>query len=590
MRIKSLLLGFFKQKQLQGQNSIYILALTVGLFSGLSAVLLKYSIHYIKNLLTGQFNASHGSLLYLAYPGIGILITVIIVKYFVKDNISHGVSRVLYAISRKHSELKPHNMYTSVIAGSFTIGFGGSVGAEAPIVLTGSAIGSNIGRYLGLSYKQITLLLGCGAAGAVSGIFKAPLAGIIFTLEILMLDLSMASLIPLMMASVTASGVSYLLIGPDVAFGNSIQTFQFGNLPYYTLLGVFCGFVSLYFTRAHFYIEKLLGQVSNILIRLLIGATVTGMLIFFLPPLYGEGYGTLTDLMSGNGNNIFDNSVLFGLRDKPPVIISYLAAILIFKVVAMAAVNGSGGVGGTFGPTLFIGGIAGYLAAYLINISGFHSVPENNFALVGMAGTMAGVMHAPLTAIFLIAEITGGYTLLMPLMVTSVVSFLTIRLFESHSIYAKRLAEHGDLITHNKDRAALTLLNVEELIETDFTPVSPDDSLGELVKIVSKSSRNIFPVVNKNGNIEGMVFLDDIRDVMFNRSQYDKISVSDRMKPSPSTVIEDEPTESVIGKFERTKAWNLPVVDRKGTYMGFLSKSKVFSSYRELLKELYGED
>ena len=569
---------------------IYLLSLLVGLCSGLAAVLLKHTIHLVKDSLTSWFNAAQDSLLYLAYPGIGILITIVYVKYFVKNNIGHGITKVLYAISRKHSELEPHNMYTSIVASSFTIGFGGSVGAEAPIVLTGSAIGSNIGRFFNLNYKQITLLLGCGAAGAVSGIFKAPLAGIVFTLEILMLDLSLASIIPLLISSITALCVSYFLIGPDVAFGNTLQAFSMNNLPYYVVLGIFCGFVSLYFTRTTMVLEKRLSKIGSAWQRWLIGAMSLGVLVFFVPSLYGEGYDTLTALMTGNASEIFENGIFSGMREHEWFFVLYLVAILVFKVVAMAATTGSGGVGGTFGPTLFMGGIAGFLTARLINISGLHQVPESNFALVGMAGTMAGVMQAPLTAIFLIAEITGGYMLLMPLMLTSVVSFITIRGFESHSIYTKRLAHKGDLLTHNKDKATLTLLQTDNLVETDFVPVSSDDDLGALVKAVSRSKRNIFPVVNKECGIDGVIFLDDIRDTMFEPELYGKILVRSIMRPVPAVIRIDEQMEKVIEMFEKTQVWNLPVVDEYGKYKGFLSKSKIFASYREMLKELFGDD
>jgi CIC family chloride channel protein len=577
--------------RLLGQDKMpYILAIVVGVCSGLAAVSLKSAIHLVKNFLTGWFNAAEGSFFYLAYPGIGILITIIFVKYFVKDNIGHGITKVLYSISRNSSSIKSHNIYSSMIAGTFTIGFGGSVGAEAPIVLTGSAIGSNIGRFFRLNYKQITLLLGCGAAGAISGIFKAPLAGIIFTLEILMLDLSLSSIIPLMISSVTACGVSYLLIGPDVEFGNSLKTFAMGNIPYYILLGICCGFVALYFTRATLFLEKRIASLKNIVYRWMIGSISLGILIYFIPPLYGEGYDVLTSIMTGNSSEIFERSLFYSLQDRAWFFVLYLLCIIIFKVLAMSLTNGSGGVGGTFGPTLFLGGIVGFLVARLINLSGIYEVPESNFALVGMAGMMSGVMQAPLTAIFLIAEITGGYTLLMPLMVVSVISFITIRRFEQYSIYTKRLAQTGDLLTHNKDKAALTLLKAENLVETDFIKVFPTDTLGEMVKAISLSKRNMFPVIGKKGRIVGVVFLDDIRDIMFETKLYSTTIVKDKMKHVPDVIRIDEAMENVILKFEKTGAWNLPVVNEMNEYVGFLSKSKIFSAYRELLKELFGDE
>ncbi|MDR2423847.1 MAG: chloride channel protein [Prevotellaceae bacterium] len=579
-----------KLRLLGTDNIPYILAVIVGVCSGLAAVMLKSSIHLVKDMLTGWFSLSEGSLLYFAYPGIGVLITILFVRYFVKDNINHGITQVLYAISRNNSRIKSHNMYTSMIAGTFTIGFGGSVGAEAPIVMTGSAIGSAIGRFFRLNYRQITLLLGCGAAGAVSGIFKAPLSGIIFTLEILMLNLSLSSIIPLTISSVTACGVSYFLIGSDVEFGNTLQKFAMNNIPYYVFLGIFCGFVSLYFTRATMFLEKKINRIHNPFYRWTTGAVSLGLLIYFLPPLYGEGYSMLTSVMTGNASQIFEKSLFYDLQDSAWFFILYILLILVFKVVAVSLTNGSGGVGGTFGPTLFMGGLAGFFVARLINLSGIHPVPESNFALAGMAGAMSGVMQAPLTAIFLIAEITGGYTLLMPLMIVSVVSFITIRGFETYSIYTKRLAEKGDLLTYNKDKATLTLLKLENFIENDFVKVAPDDSFGKLLKAVSLSKRNIFPVIDSNNKIAGVVFLDDIRHLMFDSKHYSTITVKDKMKPVPDTIEINESMESVTGKFDKTGAWNLPIVNEKGEYAGFVSKSKIFSAYRELLKELFGDE
>lgn len=576
--------------QLKERQQLIILAFIVGLGSGLAAVLLKHTIHLVKDMLTSWFNAETGSFLYLAYPGIGILITILYVRYFVKDDIGHGITKILYAISRNKSKLKKHNCYTSIVASSFTIGFGGSVGAEAPIVLTGASIGSTIGQYLKLNYRNITMLVGCGAAGAVAGIFKAPLAGIVFTLEILMLDLTLSFIVPLLVSSVTAAGISYLLHGFDVEFASSaIQPFLMGNLPYYIALGVFCGFAALYFTRATLAIESRLVKIIKPFQKWAIGAITLGVLIFFLPPLYGEGYEILTALLNNRSDEVFANSIFFNYRYTFIFVLIYLVLIMLFKVVAMAFTNGSGGVGGTFGPTLFMGGIAGFFVASTINYLGIHTVPEANFTLVGMGGMMAGVMHAPLTAIFLIAEITGGYALFMPLMVTSITSFLTMRAFESHSIYTKRLASRGDLITHNKDKAALTLLKVDDLIERDFGVVLLTDSLGRLVRIISKSKRNIFPVLQSNGELAGIVLLDDIRKVMFDSSQYDILFVKDLMIKAPGFVYENDSLEEVLDKFESTNSWNLPVVDKDNKYLGFLSKSRILTAYRDVLVEFSEE-
>jgi CIC family chloride channel protein len=568
---------------------LIILALIAGLAAGLAAVALKHAIIGVKFLLTSWFNVETGSLLYLAYPGIGIFITVIFVKYFVRDNIGHGITRVLYAISRKKSKLKSHNCYSSVIASSFTIGFGGSVGAEAPIVLTGAAIGSNIGQYFGRNYKTVTLLIGCGAAGAVAGIFKAPLAGVVFTLEILMLDLTLSSIIPLLISSLAATLVSYLLLGRDVEFSNIITEFSMHNIPFYILLGLFCGFVALYFTRATLAIENRLSKILKPYKSWIIGSVSLGILIFLLPPLYGEGYGILSSLLTDNSDAIFQDSLFYAFKDTVWIMFIYLAAIIIFKVVAMALTNGCGGVGGTFGPTLFIGGISGFLIAKIVNTLGFADVPEVNFTLVGMGGMMAAVMHAPLTAIFLIAEITGGYGLFFPLMIASVSAFLTNRSFEHHSIYTRRLALRGELITHNKDQAALTLLSIKNLIEKDFIAVKQNDKLGDFVEIISMSNRNIFPVISDDEKLLGLVYLDSVRRIMFDSKLYESVYVRDFMFSSPVTINVNDAMSVVIEKFEETKKWNLPVIDENGVYCGFLSKSQILTAYRDVIVEVSEE-
>ncbi len=562
-----------------------LLALAVGLLSGLAAVLLKNSIHFIQRALISWFANSTESLLYLVYPGVGMLLALLFVRYVVKDDISHGVTKILYAISRKNSQIKRHNTWTSMVASAITIGFGGSVGAEAPIVHTGAAIGSNIGQALKLKERHIALLLGCGAAGAVAGIFKAPLAGIVFTLEILMFDLTMTFVLPLMVSSVTATAVSYLLLGNTVAFTNSIEPFSMANIPYYLLLGVFCGFASLYFTRATLFAEKQLKRISKPLHRWIFCALGLGILIYIFPPLYGEGYDSLSAFLNNNATEAIGVTIFSSLEGKSWFILLFCAGVFLFKILSMSFTNSGGGVGGTFGPTLFMGGMAGFSVARLSNMSGFHTVPEANFALVGMAGMMAGVMQAPLTAIFLIAEITGGYGLLMPLMLTSALSFATIRGFEKHSIYTKRLAAKGELITHDKDKAILTLLQIDSLIEKDFNTIAPDNTLGELVKIISQSCRNLFPVVDKNNKLLGIVLLDDIRSIMFERERYTTTYVRNIMQPVPASVSSDESMDSVLDKFEQTGAWNLPVLDKEGKYVGFVSKSKIFSAYRQQLQE-----
>lgn len=564
---------------------LIILSLVVGLGSGIAAVVLKQMVHFFEWILTGWFNTPADSFLYLLYPGVGMLMALLFVKYVVKDNIGHGVTKVLLAVSKNESKIKSHNMWSSIVASSATIGFGGSVGAEAPIVYTGAAIGSNVARALGLSYKNMTILLGCGAAGAVAGIFKAPMAGVLFTFEILLFNMSMSSLLPFVISSVTATTVSYLFLGNTVAFENDLTPFSIGNLPYYILFGAICGYASLYFTRTTLWLEDKIKGITGTTRRWLISAGCLGLLIFIFPPLYGEGYGVLTSLLMNNSEEAIGTSIFQNILTIDWLVPIFFVGVFFFKVFTMSFTNAGGGVGGTFGPTLFMGGIVGFIIARIVNLSGIHVLPEANFVLVGMAGLMAGVMQAPLTAIFLIAEITGGYTLLMPLIITSAVSFATIRFYEPYSIYTKRIAKQGDLLTHDSDQAVLTLLKTDELIENDFSPVGLEQTLGDLVKVIAHSHRNIFPVVNSDGRMQGIVYLDDVREIMFERDKYNT-KIYSIMQQVPEFVYCKEKMESVMNKFEFTGAWNLPVVDESGKYLGFVSKSKIFSAYREQLQQV----
>ncbi|HBI81454.1 MAG TPA: chloride channel protein [Bacteroidales bacterium] len=566
-----------------------ILSFMIGLLSGVAGVALKNTLHWVQNVIGGIVPMDTTNLLYFGLPAVGILLTLIFVRYLVKDDLSHGVTRVLYAISRQGSKIKSHNMFSSIVGSALTIGFGGSVGAEAPVVLTGAAIGSNVGNFFRMNYKIRTLLIGCGAAGAIASIFKAPIAGIVFTLEVLMLDLTTASIVPLLISAVTASSVSSFLMGRNVIFQYEvIHPFTLHNIPWFVLLGIFCGFVSLYFIRTIWSIEKRFKVTRSPYKKWILGTIVLGILIYIFPPLFGEGYDVLQALLDGRPEYIFHNSPLYEFQDNYWLLIGSLFLIIALKAVATATTNGAGGVGGIFAPALFIGGISGFLVAKLINQFNFIDVSESNFALVGMAGTMAGVMHAPFMAIFLIAEITGGYVLFVPLMITSTIAFLTIMYFEPHSIYTKWLASRGELITHHKDKAVLTLLNVNKVIENDFMTVEPTETLGSLVKKVSQSHRNIFPVITPDRKLVGVVSLDDIRPIMFDTSQYEAITVQEIMNLPPEIIGINEPMESVMNKFESSKAWNLPVVNGD-EYVGFVSKSKIFSAYRNLLVEFSEE-
>lgn len=571
------------------KRKLIILSFVVGISSGLAAVILESLVRAIHRGLTSWFDGSLDNFLYLVYPGIGMLLSLILLRFAIKDNIGHGVTKVLVAVSKNDSRIKPHNMWSSILTSSLTIGFGGSVGAEAPIVYTGAAIGSNFARYMGMSYRNMTILLGCGAAGAVAGIFKAPLAGVLFTLEILLFNISMTSMMPLLFSTVSATMVSYIFLGDALPFECTLTPFRIVNVPFYVLLGFFCGLCSLYFLRTTLWLEDKLGKVKNPYVKWAFCAGGLGLLIFLFPPLYGEGYDALGPLLNGQAISYDGDTILAFMLHRPWLVPVFFALILILKVFSMTLTNAGGGVGGTFGPTLFVGAMAGLLLARVTNLllAGTEfTVPEQNFVLVGMAGLMAGVMQAPMTAIFLIAEISGGYELFIPLIITASIAFGTIRIFEKYSIYTKRIAKSGDLLTHDSDQAVLTLLKVTDLVERGFSPVQIDATLGELVHVISCSSRNIFPVIDSNRHFQGYVSLEDVRKDMFRPELYTKMHVFNYMKSSPAYVYEDEKMDSVMNKFESTDAWNLPVVKKDRTYIGFVSKSKIFSAYRDELKEL----
>ena len=560
----------------------------VGVLSGCAAVVLDWSIRTVKHLLNGGFHANY-EWQYLVLPGIGMLISLLLVRYVIRDNIGHGVTKALLAVSRNDSKIKPHNMWSSMLTSSITIGFGGSVGAEAPIVYTGAAIGSNIGRAFGLSYRNITLLLGCGAAGAVAGIFKAPLAGVLFTLEILLFNVSMTSLLPLLVSTISATVVSYIFRGQTPVFACTLTPFSMANIPFYIILGVVGGFGSLYFMRTTLHLEDRIGKISNPYLRWGICALALGMLIFLFPPLYGEGYDSLGALLNGQEIDLDGRSVLDFLLDAPWGVPVFFALIFFLKVLAMTATNAGGGVGGTFGPTLFAGAILGFVVSRCLNLLG-GSVPEQNFVLVGMAALMAGVMQAPMTAIFLIAEISGGYELLIPLILTSTVAFGTVRIFEKYSIYTKRIAQSGDLLTHDSDQAVLTLMHVDALIRDKYPRVQIDASLREIVSIAAQTDAAVMAVLDSEGRFQGMVDLTTARKVLLDPSKYDTYHVYNIMESAPDFIYVGEKMDSVMKKFDRTGAWRLPVVDQDRKYLGFISTSRLLAAYRNELKQIASED
>ena len=583
----------WRDKHITDRQMTIILALFIGLFASVAAFILHFIIKEIQVLLTAGFSTVTYNWLYLVFPVIGIFLTSLFVRYVVKDNISHGITRILYAISSKRSRLKPHNCWTSVIASAITIGFGGSVGAEAPIVLTGSSIGSNLGQLFKMDNKTLMLLVGCGAAAAIAGIFKAPIAGLVFTLEVLMVDLSMASLLPILVASVTATCFTYIFMGSDSLFTFHLDgEWIVERVPACILLGVSCGLVSLYFIRMMTSCEGVFARLKDHrYAKLLLGGLMLSSLIFIFPVLYGEGYSAINILLNSNTeadwNTLLNNSLFYG---HGQLLIIFVALVVLTKVVATSATNGGGGCGGTFAPSLFVGAFSGFLFARIWNIQqlGLY-VPEKNFTLLGMAGVMAGVMHAPLTGIFLIAEITNGYDLFIPLMIVSTCSVMTISVFEPHSIYAMRLARQGKLITHHTDKAALTLMSLDSVVENDYIAVTADMPLGKLVNVISKSHSSFIPVLDSAGCILGEVDITKIRHIMVRSELYTKFCVMQIMTPVPAKVGINDRMEEVMKKFEIKNTNYLPVVDINNRLMGYISRSRVFSLYRKMVEDLSAE-
>lgn len=579
-------LGYLGNRQ--QRTVVILLSVVIGAWAGLSAVLLKNLAFYTHEWITQGFDFGRGNYLYLALPLTGLSLTVLFTNYVIRDNLGHGVSIVLQAISKRFGRLRKHHLFSSMIASIFTITFGGSMGFEAPIVLTGSAIGSFMGRRFHMDRKTVIILVGAGASGALAGIFKAPIAAVVFSLEILMIDLTMASLIPLLISAVSGATMAYFLMGNRVLFSIHLnQAFEVNNLPYYIILGVFTGLVSLYFNKTTFFVENLMGKIKRRSEKVLVGGIALGVLIYIFPSLYGEGYEFLRQLINDNVSNLV-NQNLSGASTSLWHLLFFMALIMIFKVVAMATTGASGGVGGVFAPSLFMGGVAGVFYAKLINILPFVNVPEKNMALVGMAGVMAGVMHAPLTGIFLVAEFTGGYELYTPLIFTAVFSYLTINLFEHHSIYTRRLAEKGELMTHHKDKAVLQMMKVNMLLETNFKTIHPDATLGDLVQVLADSERNVVAVVDDENNFKGIIFMNDIRHIIFKPELYNTIKVDELMYMPEPLVDPDESMEEVALKFQESGNYNLPVI-KNGKYLGFVSRARVFSKYRGLLREFSDE-
>jgi len=569
---------------MSNQTFILILSGIIGVFSGLAAVILKKGVHSIQHFLTEDFYTEYANFLYILYPLIGISAAYVVGKFIFKDVGGHGIPDILFTISKKQSLIPKVKMYSRVFTSALTVGFGGSVGLEAPMLVTGSAIGSNVGTLVHLNAKKRTLLIGCGAAAAISAIFGAPIGAVIFAIEVILMEISTASFIPLLIASVAGSLTSMLLIGRDSVFTfNLIGTFEASHMPYYLLMGILCGLVSLYFSNAVRKTESLMEQLDSQLLRILYGGAILGIIVFFLPPIYGEGYDTLNILIEGNSGQLLEKSPFFSLIDSPYLIIIFLISIILVKPIAAAVTLGSGGSGGIFAPSLYVGGILGFLFAYSSNLFNFTiPLPLAHFTLVAMCGVMAGAQHAPLSAIFLIAEITGGYELFVPLMFVSAISYITKTAYQKDSVYSLQLKEKGRQLPETKDQELLDLITITHVIERDLLPIHPNAKLKDLISLVKISKRNIFPVVDEKRELRGIVTLDDIRDIMFDKEKQENMLIRELMHSPPEILLVTENMQTAMEKFELSGAWNLPVIE-EGKYLGFVSKSRIFNAYRKRL-------
>jgi len=587
--MKELLTRFtiWRSKHVTDRQLILALSVIIGILVGFAAVIIKNLVRIIETYLNNLASYKSG-LLYILFPIVGLSLTVLFIKYINRRPVRHGIPGVLFSISKNHGKMNTHNLYSSILTSALTVGFGGSVGLEGPTVATGAAIGSNIGRMLNLSYKQIVLLLGCASAGAMAAIFKAPIAAVVFSLEVIMLDLTMSAIVPLLIASATATLTSYYFLGQAVLYSFSVtEKFQLNQLVWYLLFALFIGMVAVYFSKVYNFITELFEKISNVFYRLLIGGMILGIVIFFLPSLYGEGYEVINASLKGQYGLLYENTLYFSLKGSVFYTFFVFLIVLLSKVVATSLTFGSGGVGGIFAPTLFTGGIAGLFYSQLLGIAGVDVNPAN-FALVGMAGMIASVIHAPLTAIFLIAEITGGHQLFMPLMIVATLSYATTKIFVSNSVYTMQLAKRGELITHHKDKALLMMLRINELIEKDFNVLRPSATMGQLIETIKFAHRNIFPVVEEDGTFRGIIKLDDIRHIIFDNELYDRIYVRDLMFMPEYIILSTDTVEEVAMKFQKSGRYNIVVLEH-GTYLGFISRAKLFSSYRSLLKDFSEE-
>ena len=574
----------WRLRRLSERQFIMILSTVIGILSGVVATVIKNAVWLTQSLLHGAISQEVHNYIYFGLPIVGILMAFLIVKFIIRNPVRHGIPNVLHSISRRRGDLSRHNMFSSIVTSALTVGFGGSVGLEGPTVATGASYGSWLSKVFRLSYRNTILMLGCACAAAMAAIFKAPIAAIVFAIEVIMIDLTTFSLVPLLLASSSAVVTSYFFMGQDVLYPFEVHSnFEIEDLPFYILLGVFAGLISAYFAKMYMYIERVFDNFKNSATKLIVGGLGLGVLVFFFPALFGEGYESINSCLEGDIDYLFNNSVFFGLQDEMWVVLVLLLAIILFKIVATAFTFGAGGIGGIFAPTLFMGVNAGMLFAYVVNLTGLRQLNTQNFALIGMSGLIAGVLHAPLTGIFLIADISGGYKLFVPLMITATFAYLTVKLFTPNSVYHFQLARRKELMTHDKDKNVLQMMEVSKLLETDFEILHPDSTLGDLTKAISIAHRNLFPIVDDEGFLKGMVKMDDVRHLIFQHELYDKVHVSHLMYHPEHFISTEDSMEIVVEKFENSGRYNLAVIDN-GKYVGFISRAKVFSFYRKTVR------
>ncbi|MGQ8335304.1 chloride channel protein [Sunxiuqinia sp. A32] len=574
----------WRLRRLSERQFIVILSIIIGIISGIVATVIKNAVWLTQGLINRATSQEVHNYIYFGLPIVGIFLAVLVVKYLIKSPVRHGIPNVLHSISKREGELSRHNMFSSIITSAFTVGFGGSVGLEGPTVATGASYGSWLSSVFHLNYRNTILMLACACAGAMAAIFKAPIAAIVFAVEVIMIDLTTFSLVPLLLSSSTAVVTSYLFMGQNVLYPFELHTrFEIGDLPYYILLGIVAGLVSAYFTKMYIFIERIFDNLGSGRVRLLVGGLTLGGLIFLFPALYGEGYESINSCLEGDIDYLFNNSIFYGLKDEFWAVLVLMLAIVLLKIVATSVTFGSGGIGGIFAPTLFMGVNVGMLFATVVNFSGIRQLNAQNFALIGMSGLIAGVLQAPLTGIFLIADISGGYKLFVPLMITATFAYLTVRVFTPNSVYHFQLARRKELMTHDKDKNVLQMMRVSKLIETDFEILHPESTLGDLTEAISKAHRNLFPIVDENGYLKGMVKMDDVRHLIFRKELYDKVHVSHLMYHPEHYISTEDSMEQVVEKFESSGRYNIAVID-DGKYVGFISRARVFSFYRKTMR------